>query len=200
MCNLYHTNTMEDSFIKLIESSIKRNWELNALTDYKGETLRYKDIARKIAKMHIMFESMGIQKGDKIAICGRNSAHWVVAFLGTITYGAVAVPILHEFKPDNVHHIVNHSESRILFTGDQVWENLNELFMPSLEAIVSLPDFSLLVSRSESMTYAREHLNELFGKNIRTTSVPSMCHTSTKCRKNLPLLITPQEQPAIQKV
>lgn len=164
MCNLYHTNTMEDSFIKLIESSIKRNWELNALTDYKGETLRYKDIARKIAKMHIMFESMGIQKGDKIAICGRNSAHWVVAFLGTITYGAVAVPILHEFKPDNVHHIVNHSESRILFAGDQVWENLNELFMPSLEAIVSLPDFSLLVSRSESMTYAREHLNELFGK------------------------------------
>ena len=155
---------MEDSFIKLIESSIKGNWELNALTDYKGETLRYKDIARKIAKMHIMFESMGIQKGDKIAICGRNSAHWVVAFLGTITYGAVAVPILHEFKPDNVHHIVNHSESRILFAGDQVWENLNELFMPSLEAIVSLPDFSLLVSRSESMTYAREHLNELFGK------------------------------------
>lgn len=164
MCNSYHTNTMENCFIKNIENSIKENWELNALTDYKGETLRYKDIARKIAKMHIMFENMGIQKGDKIAICGRNSAHWVVAFLGTITYGAVVVPILHEFKPDNIHHIVNHSESRILFVGDRAWENLNEQFMPSLEAIVGLPDFSLLVSRSESMTYAREHLNELYGK------------------------------------
>lgn len=154
---------MTDSFIALIEGSIKKNWELNALTDYKGATLRYKDVARKIAKMHIMFEQAGIQQGDKIAICGRNSAHWVVAFLGIITYGAVAVPILHEFKPDNIHYIVNHSEARVLFAGDQVWENLNEASMPQLEAIVALPDFSLAVSRSQKISNVREHLNELFG-------------------------------------
>lgn len=153
-----------NSFIELIEKSIKDNWEGNALTDYKGVTLRYKDVARKIAKMHIMLETSGIKPGDKVAVCGRNSAHWVVAFLGTITYGAVAVPILHEFKPDNVHHIVNHSEARLLFVGDQVWENLNPAAMPGLEAIASLPDFSLLVSRSEQMTEARERLNELFGQ------------------------------------
>ena len=154
---------MENSFIELVEESIRNNWELNALTDFKGTTLRYKDVARKIAKMHIMLEEGGIRPGDKIAICGRNSAHWVVTFLGVITYGAVAVPILHEFKPDNIHHIVNHSEARMLFVGDQIWENLNEAFMPGLEAIVHLPDFSLLVSRSEQITAARGRLNELFG-------------------------------------
>ena len=154
---------MENSFIELVEESIRNNWELNALTDFKGITLRYKDVARKIAKMHIMLEEGGIRPGDKIAICGRNSAHWVVTFLGVITYGAVAVPILHEFKPDNIHHIVNHSEARMLFVGDQIWENLNEAFMPGLEAIVHLPDFSLLVSRSEQITAARGRLNELFG-------------------------------------
>ena len=156
-------NDMENSFIKLIEESIKNNWELNALTDYKGITLRYKDVARKVAKMHIMLEEGGIRPGDKVAVCGRNSAHWVVAFLGVITYGAVAVPILHEFKPDNIHHIVNHSEARMLFAGDQVWENLNEACMPGLEAIVLLTDFSLLVSRSGRISEARERLNELFG-------------------------------------
>ena len=154
---------MENSFIELVEESIRNNWELNALTDFKGTTLRYKDVARKIAKMHIMLEEGGIRPGDKIAICGRNSAHLVVTFLGVITYGAVAVPILHEFKPDNIHHIVNHSEARMLFVGDQIWENLNEAFMPGLEAIVHLPDFSLLVSRSEQITAARGRLNELFG-------------------------------------
>lgn len=154
---------MDNSFIALIEESIKKNWELDALTDFKGATLRYKDVARKIAKMHIILEDGGIRPGDKVAICGRNSAHWVVAFLGVITYGAVAVPILHEFKPDNVHHIVNHSEARLLFVGDQVWENLNEAFMPGLEAIASLPDFSLLVSRSEQISAAHAHRNERFG-------------------------------------
>lgn len=154
---------MNNSFIELIEKSIQTNWELNALTDYKGTTLRYKDVARKIAKMHIVLENGGIKKGDKIAICGRNSAHWVVAFLGVITYGAVVVPILHEFKPDNIHHIVNHSEAKLLFVGDQIWENLNEACMPGLEAIASLPDFSLIISRSEQISNAREHLNEFFG-------------------------------------
>ncbi|MDR0976910.1 MAG: AMP-binding protein, partial [Prevotellaceae bacterium] len=155
---------MEQSFIAYIENSVKANWDLDALTDYNGATLQYKDLARKIEKVHIVFENSGIEKGDKVAICGRNSAHWGVTFLATLTYGAVAVPILHEFKADNVHNIVNHSEAKMLFVGDQVWENLNESAMPLLEGIMLMTDFSVLVSRSEKITYAREHLNELFGK------------------------------------
>ena len=144
--------------------SIRANWDRDALTDYKGATLQYKDVARKIEKMHILFEHAGIQKGDKIALCGRNSANWTATFLGVVTYGAVAVPILHEFKADNVHHIVNHSEARMLFVGDQVWEMFNEAAMPNLEGIIELKNFDLVVSRSEKLTYAREHLNEEFGK------------------------------------
>ena len=155
---------MEHSFIALIEESIKKHWDLDALTDYKGATLQYKDVARKIEKIHIVFQECGIKPGDKIAVCGRNSSHWGVTFMATITYGAVVVPILHEFKADNVHTIVNHSEAKILFVGDQVWENLNENAMPNLEAIILMNDFSVLITRSEKVTYAREHLNELFGK------------------------------------
>ena len=155
---------MEQSFIAYIENSIKNNWDLDALTDYKGATLQYKDVARKIEKLHIIFEESGIRKGDKIAVCGRNSSHWGVTFLATLTYGAVIVPILHEFKADNVHNIVNHSEAKLLLVGDMVWENLNESAMPLLEGILMMNDFTLLVSRSERLTYAREHLNEMFGK------------------------------------
>lgn len=155
---------MEQSFIAYIENSIKQNWDLDALTDYKGATLQYKDVARKIEKLHIIFEQSGIQKGDKIALCGRNCSHWGVTFLATLTYGAVVVPILHEFKADNVHNIVNHSEAKLLFVGDQAWENLNETAMPLLEGIFSMTDFTILISRSEKVDYAREHLNELFGK------------------------------------
>ena len=155
---------MEQSFIAYIENSIKNNWDLDALTDYKGATLQYKDVARKIEKLHIIFEESGIRKGDKIAVCGRNSSHWGVTFLATLTYGAVIVPILHEFKADNVHNIVNHSEAKLLFVGDMVWENLNESAMPLLEGILMMNDFTLLVSRSERLTHAREHLNEMFGK------------------------------------
>ena len=155
---------MTQSFIKLIEQSVIGNWDKKALTDYKGETLQYKDVARKIDKIHSILEQIDIQPGEKIAICGRNSANWCVAFLSVMTYGAVIVPILHEFKADNIHNIVNHSEARFLFVGDQVWENLDERQMPNLEGIVSLKDFSLLVSRSEELTYAREHLNEIFGR------------------------------------
>lgn len=155
---------MEQSFIAFIEQSIKDNWDLDALTDYKGATLQYKDLARKIEKLHIIFEASGIQKGDKIAVCGRNSSHWGVTFLATLTYGAVIVPILHEFKADNVHNIVNHSEAKLLFVGDMVWENLNEHAMPLLEGIMLMNDFSILVSRSAKLDYAREHLNEMFGK------------------------------------
>ena len=154
----------EQRFIDYIEQSIIKNWDSDALTDYKGITLQYKDVARKIAKFHIVLESAGIQPGDKIAVCGRNSAHWGVAFLATITYGAVIVPILHEFKADNIHNIVNHSEAKLLFVGDQAWENLNEDRMPLLEGIASLTDFSPLVSRNEKLTYAFEHRNEIYGK------------------------------------
>lgn len=154
---------LEQSFIALIEQSIKTNWYLNALTDYKGITLQYRDVARKIEKIHILLENAGIEKGDKIAICGRNCAHWTVTYLAVITYGAVVVPILHEFKADQVHNIVNHSESRLLFVGDQIWENLNEAAMPHLEGIIELKDFGVPVSRSEKLAYARDHLNEIFG-------------------------------------
>lgn len=154
---------LEQSFIALIEQSIKTNWYLNALTDYKGITLQYRDVARKIEKIHILLENAGIEKGDKIAICGRNSAHWTVTYLAVITYGAVVVPILHEFKADQVHNIVNHSEARLLFVGDQIWENLNEAAMPHLEGIIELKDFGVPVSRSEKLAYARDHLNEVFG-------------------------------------
>lgn len=155
---------IQDSFIQLIEQSIRKNWDRSALTDYKGATLQYKDVARKIEKMHILFQHAGIQPRDKIALCGRNSANWGATFLGVITYGAVAVPILHEFKADNVHNIVNHSEARMLFVGDQVWENFNEAAMPHLEGIIELKNFDLVVSRSKQLSYAREHLNEEFGK------------------------------------
>ena len=154
---------LEQSFIALIEQSIKTNWYLNALTDYKGITLQYRDVARKIEKIHILLENAGIEKGDKIAICGRNSAHWTVTYLAVITYGAVVVPILHEFKADQVHNIVNHAEARLLFVGDQIWENLNEAAMPHLEGIIELKDFGVPVSRSEKLAYARDHLNEIFG-------------------------------------
>lgn len=154
---------LEQSFIALIEQSIKTNWYLNALTDYKGITLQYRDVARKIEKIHILLENAGIEKGDKIAICGRNSAHWTVTYLAVITYGAVVVPILHEFKADQVHNIVNHSEARLLFVGDQIWENLNEAAMPHLEGIIELKDFGVPVSRSEKLAYARDHLNEILG-------------------------------------
>lgn len=147
----------------LSSKSIKTNWYLNALTDYKGITLQYRDVARKIEKIHILLENAGIEKGDKIAICGRNSAHWTVTYLAVITYGAVVVPILHEFKADQVHNIVNHSEARLLFVGDQIWENLNEAAMPHLEGIIELKDFGVPVSRSEKLAYARDHLNEIFG-------------------------------------
>lgn len=154
------------SFNALIEKSIIDNWDLDALTDYKGATLQYHDVARKIEKLHIMFENSGVQKGDKIALCGRNSANWAVAFLATLTYGAIAVPILHEFTADQIHNIVNHSDAKILFSGDVVATLIDATKMPNLEGIIYIPDYSLLVSRTDKLTYAREHLNEMFGKKF----------------------------------
>ena len=152
------------SFNALIEQSIKDHWDLDALTDYKGATLQYHDVARKIEKLHILFESSGVAKGDKIALCGRNSSAWACAFLATVTYGAVAVPILHEFTPDQIYNIVNHSESKLLFVGDVVATQIDGTRMPALEGIVYIPDYSLVLSRTDRLTYAREHLNEMFGR------------------------------------
>ena len=152
-----------NSLNEIIEKSIISHWNQDALTDYKGATLQYNDVARKIEKLHILFENSGVKRGDKIALCGRNSSHWAVAFLATLTYGAVAVPILHEFLPDQIHHIVNHSESKLLFVGDMVAPTIDATKMPDLEGIIHIPDYSLLLSRTDKLTYAREHLNALFG-------------------------------------
>lgn len=152
------------SFKAIIQKSIIDNWDRDALTDYKGATLQYHDVARKIEKLHIMFENSGVVKGDKIALCGRNCANWAVAFLATVTYGAVAVPILHEFTADQIHNIVNHSEAKLLFVGDVVATTIDATKMPHLEGIIYVPDYSIVVSRTDKLTYAREHLNEMFGK------------------------------------
>ena len=154
---------MENRFLGLIENSIKEHWDLPAFSDYNGHTFHYKDVARRIEKFHIILEHAGIKKGDKVALVGRNSSNWAICFFGILAYGAVAVPILHEFKADQVHNIVNHSEARLLFVGDQIWENLNEAAMPHLEGIIELKDFGVPVSRSEKLAYARDHLNEIFG-------------------------------------
>ncbi|WP_092109873.1 AMP-binding protein [Prevotella sp. KH2C16] len=151
------------SFNSYIEQSIINNWDKDALTDYKGATLQYHDVARKIEKLHILFENSGVEKGDKVAVCGRNSAQWAVAFLATVTYGAVIVPIQHEFTPDQIYNIVNHSDAKLLFVGDVVAPTIDVAQMPQLEGVIYLPDNSLIESRSEKLTYAREHLNEMFG-------------------------------------
>ncbi len=151
-------------FISYIEKSLRDNWDLDALTDYEGTTLQYKDVARKIEKLHILFENAGVQPGDKIALFGRNSANWASAFLATLTYGAVAVPVLHEFQAEQAHNIINHSGARLLFAGDQVWPSLNADEMPHLEGVINIADYQLYVSRSRKLTDAREHLNEYFGR------------------------------------
>ncbi|MCI5875547.1 MAG: AMP-binding protein [Prevotella sp.] len=151
------------SFNALIEKSVIDHWDYDALTDYKGITLQYHDVARKIEKLHILFENSGIERGDKIALCGRNSSAWACAFLATLTYGAVAVPILHEFTPDQIYNIVNHSDAKLLFVGDVVATQIDGTKMPALEGIIYIPDYSLVISRTDKLTYAREHLNEMFG-------------------------------------
>lgn len=152
------------NFNQMIQKSIVDHWDLDSLTDFKGATLQYHDVARKIEKLHIMFESSGVKQGDKIALCGRNSAAWAAAFLAVLTYGAIAVPILHEFTAEQIHNIVNHSDAKILFAGDVVATQIDATKMPSLEGIIYIPDYSLVLSRTDKLTYAREHLNEIFGQ------------------------------------
>ena len=162
--NLIHNMENIPSFNELIERSIIEHWDLDALTDYKGRTLQYHDVARKIEKLHIMFEASGVKQGDKIAICGRNSSMWAATFLAILTYGAIAVPILHEFTAEQIHNIVNHSDAKLLFAGDVVSTQIDAAQMPNIEGIIYLPDLSLILSRTEKLTYTREHLNEMFGQ------------------------------------
>lgn len=163
---------MQENLVSYIEDSIRENWERQSLTDFNGVSFQYRDIARKIAKLHILFENVKIKKGDKIAICGKNSSQWVVAFMASVTYGAVTVPILHEFKADNIHHLVSHSEAKLLFIEDAIWENLDPEYMLGLQGVVKIGDFSLLLSRDPQLTMAREHLNELFGKKYPERFTP----------------------------
>lgn len=157
---------------KIYEKSLRENWDRPALSNYQGVTLHYRDVARRIAKMHIVFEHCGLVKGDKVAICSRNQANWGVSFLSALTYGAVPVPILHEFKSGNVHHLVNHSEAKILFVDDVVWEGLSENEMPELQAVVQINTFQLLYAKNQEIREVREHLNELFGKKYPMNFTP----------------------------
>ena len=167
---------MEECFLRYIEESIKNNWNRAALTDFKGATYSYKDVARKIEKLHLLFAHCGIQKGDKIALCGRNMSNWGTAFLATLAYGAVAVPILNEFKAETIHHIVNHSEARLLFAGDVVWEAIDPEAMPALDGVLRVEDYSLRFSRKEQLTEARARLNELFGQKYPERFRPEDVH------------------------
>lgn len=157
---------MENSFIYLIEYSIKSHWDLIALCDYKGVTYTYRDVARKIEKLHLFFNACGIQKGEKIALCSRNSANWGIAFLATLTYGAVAIPILHEFKADNIHHIINHSEARLLFVGDSNWEQLDHQHMPHLDGVIRMEDYVVKEISKPVIRDARKQVNRLFGEKF----------------------------------
>ncbi len=157
---------------KLYQEAFKKYWDRPAISNYQGMTLHYRDVARRIEKLHIMFEECGLAKGDKVALCSRNQANWAVAFLAAMTYGAVPVPLLHEFKSANIHHLVNHSEAKILFVDEVIWEGLSETEMPDLQAIIQVNTFKLLYAADERITEAREHLNELFGRKYPNVFTP----------------------------
>ncbi|HBZ35164.1 MAG TPA: long-chain fatty acid--CoA ligase, partial [Rikenellaceae bacterium] len=167
---------MEQSLNLIFERSFKENWDNPALSDYKGVTLYYRDVARKIEKLHIVFEICGLKKGDKVSICSKNQANWGVVLLAVLTYGAVAVPILHDFKPGNIRHILSHSDSKIFFVGEQVWEQMNGIEISELEAIIQISDFSVLYARDPLIYDTREHLNELFGKKYPKNFRPEHIH------------------------
>ena len=173
---------------KLFEASFKNNWDRPAISNYQGATLHYRDLARRIEKLHIMFEECGLEKGDKVAICSRNQANWAVSFLAAMTYGAVPVPLMHEFKPSNIHHLVNHSESRILFVDDVIWENIVESEMPELQAIIQVNTFKLLYSANENISDARARLNELFGKKYPMAFTPESLDYYEDCAEELAII------------
>ena len=159
---------------KIFEESFRKNWLRPAISNYQGETLHFRDLARRIEKLHIMFEECGLQKGDKVAICSRNQANWAVVFLSTMTFGAVPVPLLHEFKSSNIHHLVNHSEAKVLFVDEVIWEGLSETEMPDLHAIIQVNTFKVLYAVDPKIYDAKVHLNELFGKRFPEAFEPHM--------------------------
>ncbi len=163
---------METTLNGYLQSSVRKNWEELALTDFNGVSFQYRDIARKVAKLHLLYEQAGVKRGDKIALCGKNSSQWAVAFISAITYGAVSVPIQHEFKADNIHHLVTHSEAKLFYTDDAIWENLDPDSMNGLEGVIRLHDYSIIMSRNKRLTNAREHLNEIFGKRYPERFTP----------------------------
>ena len=164
---------MENRFLGLIENSVKEHWDYPAFSDYNGATYHFKDVAIRIEKLHILLEHAGIKKGDKVALVGRNSSNWAICFFGILAYGAVAVPILHEFKPDNVHHIVNHSKAKAVLAGSAIWENLNEAMMPDVRMFMMLDDYSIIQSKSKDVVNTRERINEYFGKKYPKSFGPS---------------------------
>ncbi len=153
-----------ESLNEYFRDSIRRNWNLPAFTDLGATTMTYKDVARKIAKLHILYKEIGIVPGDKVALCGKNSSQWCVAFLATVTYGAVIVPILADFKPDNIQHLINHSDAKLAIIDEAVWEALNPDGMTRISGALCTRDFSLIHSNDEKLTHTRAHLNELFGQ------------------------------------
>ena len=157
---------------KIYQEAFKKHWDRPAISNYQGMTLHYRDLAERVAKMHIMYEECGLEKGDKVAICSRNQANWAVAFFSALTYGAVPVPLLHEFKSSNIHHLVNHSEAKILYVDDVIWEGLSESEMPDLHAIIQVNTFKLLYASDDKIVNAREHLNELFGRRYPDAFTP----------------------------
>ncbi|MDE5929087.1 MAG: AMP-binding protein, partial [Muribaculaceae bacterium] len=165
--------TIQDSVNKYLQASIANNWEHMALTDFQGASYQYREGARKVAKLHLLYGQAGIKPGDKVALCGKNSSQWAIALIATLTYGAVAVPILHDFKPDNIQHLVSHSESRLLFVDTAIWENLDPESMAGLQGAIQLSDFSLLFSRSDSLSEARRTLNQLFGERYPERFTPA---------------------------
>lgn len=175
---------MENRFLGLIENSIKEHWDLPAFSDYNGHTFHYKDVARRIEKFHIILEHAGIKKGDKVALVGRNSSNWAICFFGILAYGAVAVPILHEFKPDNIHHIVNHSEAKAVLAASSNWENMNERMMPDVKLFMMLDNFSIIHSKSKEVRVVRDRINEYFGKKYPRSFTSNDVRYHVKSRKN----------------
>ena len=151
-----------NSVNKLIEKSIKEHWDKDALSNYQGITLKYKDVAQRIKFLHIAFEKCGLKKGEKVALCSRNQANWGVCFLATMTYGAVPVPLLHEFKAESIHYLVNHSEAKVLFVDEVIWEGLSEQEMPELEVIVQMNTLKFIYAKSPEFQAVRDNITDIF--------------------------------------
>lgn len=179
---------LPESFNETLAQSMRQNWHRNSLSDYGEVTFQYKDVARIIEKLHIIFEEIGIQKGEKIALCGRNQARWGIAFMATVTYGAVAVPILHDFHPEQIHQITNHSEARLLFVGDQVWKKINVEEMPNLIGVLGNDDYQVLHSRDKKLKNARNNVNKLFGAKFPDSFRPEHVSYHADQREELAMI------------